>query len=357
MKRLISKFLVSLLLAALLIPPACAEGPVSRFKDCTPDMLYSESINLATEGGYINGDGEGNFYPNRPITVGETTKLLTRIFISKEEQDNGQDSLKVCKDKYWISTLFLSGKEVITRDILYKAVLLASGVYVWDKELYVDSSEDYWTILLQTASEMGFGNESDKPLDEVTRGEAVSIMMTAKQSEQKCEMTRPLILWGLKIDELTKENECQLYKLSLLPKRFIDRLKADGWRISFNTDRIEETSAKRNMNIVGLTCYDENTIYIRNSWTTPTTTILHEVGHVIDNVYALSILKSSIFEEAPSTKSILGEYSQTNSGEYFAEFFRYYASHQDDEAALQKIQRAAPETYKMVEGAFKDTAA
>lgn len=86
MKRL----LALLLTGSLLMTPALAAGtdaapsfPAVReptsFSDVASGSWYTDAIALCYETGLLNGTGNGNFSPNRSVTVGEAATLAARI--------------------------------------------------------------------------------------------------------------------------------------------------------------------------------------------------------------------------------------------------------------------------------------
>ena len=95
------------------------------------------------------------------------------------------------------------------------------------------------------------------------------------------------------------------------------------------------------MQCAGATSYQEKTIYARVSSCT-----IHEFGHFYHLVLGFPSSVNALYEkESASARSVLGDYSTTNSKEYFSEFFEYWINWSGHESRMRTLQEVAPDTY------------
>ena len=115
-----------------------------------------------------------------------------------------------------------------------------------------------------------------------------------------------------------------------------------GWEYHVSPDYLRSYSEEHGMNCIGLTSYSEKRIYV----STPSSTI-HEFGHFLEWVLRFPPEHEMLYrEEAEAALAVLREYAATNSHEYFADYFAFWIRNSADEARMERLKTAAPQTYE-----------
>lgn len=98
-------------------------------------------------------------------------------------------------------------------------------------------------------------------------------------------------------------------------------------------------------NYIGLTYYGSKRIIVTDPAATG-----HEFGHFLDKALGLPAKHQELFNaEAKATESVLRDYARTNHKEYFAEYFEYWVTWQDDPDRMAQLQVVSPLTYAYFE--------
>ena len=104
---------------------------------------------------------------------------------------------------------------------------------------------------------------------------------------------------------------------------------ANGWKICFDTGKINEYSDKSGIyGIGGMTVYSEKTIYLASA-----SSLLHEVGHYYQEKLRSSGMDADVYSTFDSFRSeekwsgpLYTSSRQTNGAEFFADAFSYYVT-------------------------------
>ncbi len=129
--------------------------------------------------------------------------------------------------------------------------------------------------------------------------------------------------------------------------KYLDAFQAEGWTIRIGAyadlDKNPENGAE--YAVPGGVCsYTAKEIWLNNA---TSKTPYHELGHYIARLTGLRSYLPSLFEEeGKAVQPIIGDYSQTNPNEFWADVFGYYFS---NPALRPALKEAAPKTVQVLE--------
>ena len=129
-------------------------------------------------------------------------------------------------------------------------------------------------------------------------------------------------------------------ELSHIPESLLAAFRDMGWSIHMNRAYLEEMSRDYGFICVASTSYKAHRIYL-----TSTVSLVHEFGHFLH--YALDFPEETeaMYLEEAANASFLREYAKRNFREYFADCFAYWLRNRADAAAMERMNRDAPETF------------
>lgn len=207
--------------------------------------------------------------------------------------------------------------------------LTATGTQVYSGRLY-GANPNTNIDGMRTAKELGLAAKDADATEIITRAQAVSIIHAALTNTKAAQ--EPPIVTEMKgvVKDLPQSAINDFYAdMAKVPEPIRKAFIADGWKICFDTGKINEYSDKSGIyGIGGMTVYSEKTIYLATA-----RSLLHEMGHYYqEKIKTTGIDRNvySTFETIHSKEKWSGTlYSsnrQTNGAEFFADAFSYYVT-------------------------------
>lgn len=336
--------LIVTLCMQLTISASAANEP--GFQDVGADSPWYQGIAYAAENGITYGTGDNNFSPDAAITIRQWAVMICRAYgkeISEaSESPFGQAQLHLAYKEGWLNmSAMLEPDTEMCRSAVYASACAIENVPVYRYELYEDG--EYMTAAdnyVRIGYENGLCGEDANSLDRITRGEAVQIIYLLRT--KGLQIDPPEMIEQFQIKNVDQVNlEPYLLEFKKVPVSILDEYKERGWSFSLNSQYLDDLSDKLNMQCAGATAYQEKTIYARGSYCT-----VHEFGHFYHQVLGFpSVIEALYAKESESARNVLGDYSATDSLEYFAEFFEYWINWSGNEEKMRVLEEAAPKTY------------
>ena len=180
---LLTHQLPALLLAATIFTslgttPALAAASEYPFQDVAKDAPYAAAVQYAYDNGISCGTGAATFSPNNPITYGELSLMLCRMYWPNESWSI-ESATNLVRDRmgYVIDPAEAQYFKV-TNAAAYEAVLSCSGTPVYSQTLYEPDVDEENQIDdgIYTAIRLGLCDEADTERRIITRSEAVQIL-------------------------------------------------------------------------------------------------------------------------------------------------------------------------------------
>jgi hypothetical protein len=314
------------------------------YTDVNPGNIWYEDIMEATEEGIVSGIGNGQFAPDRPVTMLGFATMLGRYL-------NRFEGL----DAYWLESPLLminayldannghAAGDCLTRRDAVCLVFAATAATPWPQkeERFHDlgslPSEERNQI--ECAAALGLipddGTGLFHPEQSMTRAEAVSMILSLHHVPEDTESAlRPVSLSGFR---LTYENEDAVRRsfrsrvyLAAMPEAVLEEFAERDWELRFMTYGLETLNASYAGGL-GITipsgkiiCVDVSaSAFLRNN-----TTVLHEMGH-FEEQYASAQEEAAITNAFQKEQVLMAaflhrDYCRKNVEEYFAEVFRAY---------------------------------
>lgn len=326
--------------------PASAAG---RFSDVPAGSPFYESVTYLAECGITAGTGGHSFSPERPITVREWAALLFRAFDGStlscdSPKERSELSIQRCYQNGWLGvSAAISPDRTLCRGELLLSAFRAAGLPVYDASLYgyEETGMSPQENAVRIGEELGLCPEGAAPLECMTRGDAAMLLFPLLT--QSIEIAAPPILDVVPIhaDASTDLNR-YLLEIACVPESILQAFHDAGWEYHVSPDYLRSYSEEHGMNCIGLTSYSEKRIYV----STPSSTI-HEFGHFLEWVLRFPPEYEMLYrEEAEAALAVLREYAATNSHEYFADYFAFWIRNSADEARMERLKTAAPQTYE-----------
>lgn len=348
MKRIDTVLSLLILTAALCMQLSLSASAASEpaFRDVSADSPWYEGVAYAAENGITYGTGDNNFSPDAAITIRQWAVMICRAYGKEvtEAPDSsfGQAQLNLAYKEGWLNmSAMLEPDTEMCRSAVYVSAFAVENIPVYRYELYEDG--EYMTAAdnyVRIGYENGLCEEDANSLDRISRGEAVQIIYLI--CTKGLQVDPPEMVEQLNIHNIDQVHlESYLLELKKVPASILDEYTERGWSFDLNSQYLDDLSDQLNMQCAGATAYQEKTIYARESHCT-----VHEFGHFYHQVLGFpSIIEDLYAKESESVRDVLGNYSTTNSSEFFAEFFEYWINWSGSEKRMSVLEEAAPKTY------------
>jgi len=162
----------------------------SKFNDVQPGTWYYESVSYAIDRGFVNGYGDGTFRPDQEITVIEALHISLKVLGYKQPSDR---DWKEWTEEIATRLQLIQANEfqVLDAPILRQEMALI-GLRTLDQRLEsdymgisnkikdIESTDYYWQQVLIRAYAhglyTGYADGTTRPLDHLTRAEAVTVI-------------------------------------------------------------------------------------------------------------------------------------------------------------------------------------
>ena len=310
------------------------------FSDVPESHACYEDIQWAADNSIVNGYN-GKFNPDGKITVEQYCTMLSRS-IPEDEQDTGD--LGVSKDAMlyhlrrvvrhgWTgygAELELQKDRTIQAGNAWNYALTASGTQVYSGRLY-GANPNTNIDGMRTAKELGLATKDADATEIITRAQAVSIIHAALTNTKAAQ--EPPIVTEMKsvVKDLPQSAINDFYAdMAKVPEPIRKAFIADGWKICFDTGKINEYSDKSGIyGIDGMTVYSEKTIYLATA-----RSLLHEMGHYYQEKIKTTGIDRNVYSTFETIRSkekwsgtLYSSNRQTNGAEFFADAFSYYVTH------------------------------
>ncbi|MBE6686534.1 MAG: DUF4838 domain-containing protein [Ruminococcaceae bacterium] len=99
-----------------------ADASDTLFGDVEKNAWFTEGVNWAAENGIVNGVGQGNFAPSRPLTRQEAVTILFRYFSDHDKSEYTLGSLEGYADKDTLAEWSVSAFEWATQNGIIKGI-------------------------------------------------------------------------------------------------------------------------------------------------------------------------------------------------------------------------------------------
>lgn len=251
----------------------------------------------------------------------------------------------------------------IPRSVIWRTILPAYGIYPYPASIYslpFPTTADHpatqpYLDARAAAVICGLADPDNDPESGMTQAEYDTLIATLASG------TVQLPSYASDCPYLENQNwSAETYRgrnsliigWNLIPDSWRTDFIAQGWCINFTLPPVIRADNEISRHeTAGVTDYQAHTISLDTS--NPSTTI-HEFAHYV--AYRANWLYDAAFEtdylaEAPALVTLLGDYSQTTSREYFAEFVSCWILHPDSQPQLQTL---APRTSIWVQQIISD---
>lgn len=335
---------LALLCMSLTVSAFAAEAPI--FLDVTEESPWYESVTYAAEQGITSGTGNGYFSPDLAMTARQWAVMVCR---AEDKQPNeqydagfGTAELRLAFDEGWLYMYVMTEPDVrMCRGALYESAFRVYDIPMYSYELY-ENGATMGTAenCVRIAKELGICAEEATANDIMTRGETVQLLYLL--GTQEYQVSEPPIMSELDIQNPDGMDINKfLLELEDIPQEIRDKYQAVGWKYIIDCEAVSQYAQQLNVSCIGVCDYAKKSIYVSESSAT-----IHEFGHFLHRMLGFPASFDAIYQkEAGHARILLREYSLTTSKEYFADCFRYWIWHQQNENMLGQLQEVAPETY------------
>lgn len=339
-QRLIHPIVSAMMIAALfigLIPTALAADKLP-FSDVPSTHTYYDDICWAVENGIVIGCN-GKFYPDEKVSLVQFYTMLSRS-IPEDENDTGSLGAEKGSMIYHLrravrhgwtgrngAEIELQKDSEIMAGRAWNYALTATGTKVYTRRLY-GQSPDTCKEGMNAAKSLGLAPDNANAAELITRAQAVAIIHAAHSNTKA--LSEPPIVAEMKgvVKSLPQGVFNDFYAdMMAVPEQIRKAFVADGWTISFDTEKINAYSSETGIHgIGGLTDYSSKQILLANEGS-----FLHEMGHYYQQkLYASGMDKNvytafnDIRAQEKWTGSLFASGSQNTGEEFFADAFAYY---------------------------------
>lgn len=345
--RLLALSATACSITGILTSPALAADSPAYFADVPASSIYAQSTAYLVQHGVTSGTSDHQFSPERPITIREWA-----VFLSQAQGDDDfsafppEEFMAACVQRCFLNGWLDMNAVTAPDSSICRGELLLSAfrtfeIPVYDESLYSGGAKGSdWNNAVRIGAELGLCPAGADPNGIMTRGDA-ALLLFALMS-QHFEIDPPPLLEELTISSSTAAdlNDC-LLEIDSVPDPILDAFDAAGWEYHLDPGYLQAYGAANNLSCVGLTSYTEERIYVGAA--SPT---VHEFGHFLDWTLEFPAVHELLYqEEAEQALRILGDYSATNSREYFANYFAYWVSNSDHAERMAQLQGVTPKTY------------
>lgn len=335
--------------------------------DVPETHLYYESIMDLTKKGIVSGTGGKTFSPDREISYDEYTVILMRMFYNDYwccveskgiEWAKSFTSTAECIGIYYPEELEKIKKDRITWDIVLRSAVVVSNFEPYPFWMYEDiiPENDFIKDVKFALIKQGVFPESFDWDETPTRGEIIHLMYCIT-SEEYLSIEEPIYLnkYGINIEYDMNGENCSrlrndiLYELSLIPQKYISAFNEQGWTIQL-IDEMRNYYPKHIL-ASGMTSSLRKTITLSLSfYNYDKFTLVHEFGHFIDCACDLVLVPKYIYDfEKENIGLLMGEYSQVNNAECFAECFCYILINYNNLEKYDEMKKLIPMALEYIE--------
>ena len=324
------------------------------FADVPTDHQYANDINLAYEMGIIRGDGSGQFAPDQYLTARQMCLMFGRAFTNVSSL-NDREYIQLGYQFGWVDGMNIGIAVGVNQVTFYKTLCIAANIVPYKKLTSIYDTAPSSPIMMATENVHGFFDalqETGFPIgrferwNPISRGEAVHVIMMVLNGNYDAPDRDVLDQYHITID--TGANPINaLWTMMKLPQCVLHSFDEKNWTLEINSPRLEAWNAENGRNAVGVTLYAQKTIIVKDEHS-----LLHEFGHFVwkhlrkADRQAVSLLYQ---RESNRLSELLGEYSTTNPGEYFAEIFDFWMTNHSYQHRMDELRSFAPKTYLFFE--------
>lgn len=318
------------------------------YTDVAPDSPWLEGIEYVTDQGISYGTSSTTFSPDALITVRQWSVMLCRAYEQTEalEKDKSDFGTYCSTQAYWNNWITMEGvtdpDQNMCRGAIYRSAFSVLDLPIYNYELYPDGYFLYDTEnCVRIASELGICEAGKSGTELVTRGEAADLLY--KMLTQEFTVEEPPIISNYPIVNESGVNLSRfLTELESVPQPVMEMFKDRGWKYAIDFDYISDFSQLFGSAVIGVCDSGDRCIYVSDA-----TATLHEFGHFLDYTQGWYSRRSTLFaEESAAADAFLRDYAMTDHFEYYAEYFVYFLSNQDNPDRLAKMQELTPKTYE-----------
>lgn len=344
MKRYYSILATMVFMVAFSLVLSQPAHALSGFSDITLDSSLAESVEYLAEHGIIKGTGGGQFSPEKFISVRQWAVMLCRAYeleSHEEPSEFGTSCIQCCLEKDWLQmTAFEEPDSRMCWSAILESAFHVIDLPVYDYELYPEGVKlSSWENYLRIGRELGLCGQEAVPAQLVTRGDAAKLLFCIlTQSFEVSEPPQPIPIQNHTCLSLND----YLVELRRVPEPILHAFQEQGWMYIIDFGILEAFSKQYDMGCIGITTYSKKQICVSASEAT-----VHEIGHFLHCDLDFPPEFERLFrKESSSARSLLRDYSLTNSHEYFADCFTFWVTNSGNEQKLAAFQDAAPGTYQ-----------
>lgn len=344
MKRYFSKLAVMIFMAALSFVISVPAHAAFMFSDIAPDSPSFESVKYLAEHGIVRGTGGGQFSPEAFISVRQWAVMLCRAYeleSHEEPSEFGTSCIQRCLEKDWLqTTAFEEPDSRMCWSTFLESAFHVIDLPVYNYELYPEGVKlSPWENYLRIGRELGLCGQDAVSTQLVTRGDAAGFLFCIlTQSFEVSEPPQPIPIQNHTCLSLND----YLVELRRVPEPILQAFQKQGWTYIIDFDILQEFSKQYDMGCIGITTYSKKQICV----SAPEATV-HEMGHFLHCDLDFPPEFERLFrKESSSARSLLRDYSLTNSHEYFADCFTFWVTNSGNEQKLAAFRDAAPGTYQ-----------
>lgn len=340
--------ILTLMISLLMIPSAFA-ADTSAFVDVAPQSPWYEGVQFVQSAGITNGTGNRCYSPDTLINVQQLSIMLCRALNDESLKGTtmselSDSSIRAGMRAGWLNeTAILDPTSAVSRGNLYRAAFGAFGIDTYSYELYDGGKQLPETEnCLRIGKEFGLCTSVAKSTDLVTRGEVADAIYRIMTTDFIVDEP-PILQETPIINEDAVALNGYLLEIQRVPESVRDLYRDYGWTYIIDSDAVAKHSEAMGQEYAGLTNYAKKCIIV----TAPQYT-MHEYGHFLHHTLKFPAEIDELYrKEMNAAESVLGNYSTTNSHEFFAEFFEYWHDNRNNSRKMEALQTNAPETYEL----------
>ena len=340
--------IVTLMISLLMIPSVFA-ADTDAFVDVAPQSPWYEGVQFAQSAGITNGTGNGYYSPDTLINVQQLSIMLCRALNDESLKGTtmselSESSIRAGMQAGWLNeTAILDPTSAVSRGNLYRAAFGAFGIDTYSYELYEGGKQLPETEnCLRIGKEFGLCAADAKSTDLVTRGEVADAIYRIMTTDFIVDAP-PILQETPIMNEDAVALNGYLLEIQRVPESIRDLYRDQGWTYIIDSDAVAKHSEEMGQEYAGLTSYAKKCIIV----TTPDCT-MHEYGHFLHHTLKFPAEIDELYrQEMKAAESVLGNYSTTNSHEFFAEFFEYWHNNRNHAEKMEALQKQAPATYEL----------
>lgn len=334
---------VALLFSCQLAAPAFAAG--CAFSDVPPGSQWHESVEYLVGQGVSLGTGNSCYSPDAPITVRQWAVMVCRAqkteVLQEKPEQFGMSCVQYGVQEGWLEPTAAERPDLpMCRGALYHSAFHAFDIPVYDGSLFSDGPAcSDWDNALRVGRELDLCEENGTALEIVIRGETASLLfglMTKSHTPQEPPLLSMLTIQNT--DGLPVGNF--LLELRRVPEPILHVFRDNGWVYAIDCGYLAQLGKRLDMNCIGAANYATRYIYVAQAGAT-----VHEFGHFLDQVLDFPAEHKHLhLVEGTAAASLIRDYSNTNSREFFADCFAYWIRNRDNAQRMSAFKAAMPET-------------